>query len=132
MRYISNESIPPSILADKLPIRLTLRLNHLVHTRSAARRLIPRKLLQTGIGHLSEPLCRGQIGGDALRRDEVSQRRNDQLMRVLGRGDILEDVGPELVGLLRGLRADGQALLDAFLFRLYSISLVAAENPRAG
>lgn len=39
------------------------------------------------------------------------------------RGDIVEDVGPDLVCLLRCLRADDKALFDVILFLLNSFSL---------
>jgi len=44
-------------------------------------------------------------------------------MGVVSRRDVFEDIGPDLVYLLRCLYADGKALLDAIPLLLDSISI---------
>ena len=50
--------------------------------------------------------------------------RDDHLMGVLGRGDIFEDIGSDLVYMLGGLSADGKALFGAVPFLLYLILFI--------
>ena len=111
------ELLSCSIPVLKMFSRPTLRFHNFLHSNLTA---ISRELLKASIRHLSQPLLRSGSSSHAPGRNQVSERCDDHLMGILCHGDVFEDVGLDLVCLLRGPCADFQAVFDTVLFLLYS------------